>query len=84
MQREFVLCNKLITIFTYSGFISNGFRWHHGKLSRLDGENILNEVFMQCNKVCWLVRISPATELPAVSKVFSKGHEVSLIRKIIA
>ena len=53
-------------------------RWHHGRLSRLDGEKVLKEVFLTCRRSCWLVRVSPATELPAVSKVFPADQGVSI------
>ena len=53
-------------------------RWHHGRLSRLDGEKVLTEVFLKCRRNCWLVRVSPATDLPAVSKVFPADQGVSL------
>ena len=52
-------------------------RWHHGVLSRLDGEKALKENFSKYSKKGWLVRVSPATELPAVSKVFPEDQGVS-------
>ena len=52
-------------------------RWHHGLLSRLDGEKVLKESFSKYCKKGWLVRVSPATELPAVSKVYPADQGVS-------
>ena len=52
-------------------------RWHHGVMSRLDGEKLLKRVYSKYQKHCWLARVSPATELPAISKVYPADLGVS-------
>ena len=52
-------------------------RWHHGVMSRLDGEKLLKRVYSKYQKNCWLARVSPATELAAISKVYPADLGVS-------
>ena len=58
-------------------FFKNFGRWHHGLMSRLDGEKVLAKRFSKHCKMLWLVRVSPATELPAVSKAYPADIGVS-------
>ena len=46
-------------------------------MSRLDGEKVLAQSFSKHCKMLWLVRVSPATELPAVSKAYPADIGVS-------
>ena len=46
-------------------------------MSRLDGEKVLAKRFSKHCKMLWLVRVSPATELPAVSKAYPADIGVS-------
>ena len=53
-------------------------------MSRLDGEKVLKQSFSKHCRMLWLVRVSPATDLPAVSKAYPADIGVSYFQAIIS